>query len=1030
MKPIKLTVNAFGSFLNETTIDFNLLNQAGFYLITGATGSGKTTIFDAIMYALYNEASGDVRDVDGFRNDLAEDDNPTYVEFTFENDGIIYTVTRSPRYLVKLRKTPYEPKAKLVYGKTIVEKINQVNDAIINILGLSAIQFRQLIMLAQGEFMKLIHAKSQERDEIFRKIFGTEILEKIDNLLKEEVKELKLRHSSLEQNINKLILTIPSVEQYRTYNITIQDINNTSLLIDELSELISLNTDSKKQLEETIKSKDKSLLDLVTKKEATKSINQEFENLNDLNKQLELLKQEEVEFNNIKEKIRILKQLEPAKVLFDELNNLNQQITITNKSLELNKTELEQKQEELNVFIDQSNMIELDRASLENLRKTKNEIIENIEILKQIDSLEVLLQQHTNNLAEIENQISSTKSEKESLTAFITASNIQIEKLSEYIAKKRVLTNDIDNLSDKFIELDNLSSDYQVLVKDKENLSFLVNEYENLLDSYKTTFDEYNNLEHIYFKNIAGVLAKDLKENTPCPVCGSTTHPNIATSSSELVTKEQLDEKFNYLEIIRKQKEEKLVQVEKEKTMINTKVTQLLDALDITEEPLINGAINASKKVYNELLKDFQEQLDECNEKINYKLKLEQEVSSSNIKLATAEQKLNQLNEQKLQITSNLSTVRGNFDLLSSKLTFSNPIEELEVALLEREEAITLLDEAITGFEDGLRTVQEEYKLIEGKLKQSSSYLNEIVSIFNNKNKQYLDLIDDLDLDLNVLNNLEKYLSDLVNLSIYVEKVSIYDTKVNNIKKQINELNKTLENKIFEDISIIDQEIQTLSNELEDLKQNLNNLNTILIKQKDIYKELKYIYNEYTLVSKEYIDTLDLSSVANGQNQKRLSFERYVLVEYFDNILSHANIRLSKMTNGRYLLYRKVDLSKGRSQQGLDMEIFDFETGKKRDVKTLSGGETFKAALSLALGLADAIENKVGAISIDTLFIDEGFGTLDDDSLHQAIEILLELKSDNKSIGIISHVQELKDIISTKLIVTKDEEGSKIKIIA
>ena len=157
MKPIKLTVNAFGSFLNETTIDFNVLNQAGFYLITGATGSGKTTIFDAIMYALYNEASGDVRDVDGFRNDLAEDDNPTYVEFTFENDGILYTVTRSPRYSVKTRKTPYEPKAKLVYGNTIVERTNQVNDAINNILGLSAVQFRQLIMLAQGELIHLIH---------------------------------------------------------------------------------------------------------------------------------------------------------------------------------------------------------------------------------------------------------------------------------------------------------------------------------------------------------------------------------------------------------------------------------------------------------------------------------------------------------------------------------------------------------------------------------------------------------------------------------------------------------------------------------------------------------------------------------------------------------------------------------------------------------------------------------------------------------------------------------------------------------
>ena len=374
MKPIKLTVNAFGSFLNETTIDFNVLNQAGFYLITGATGSGKTTIFDAIMYALYNEASGDVRDVDGFRNDLAEDDNPTYVEFTFENDGMIYTVTRSPRYSVKLRKTPYEPKAKLVYGNTIIEKTNQVNDAINNILGLSSVQFRQLIMLAQGEFMKLIHAKSQERDEIFRKIFGTEILEKIDNLLKDEVKELKLKQTTLEQNINKLILTIPLVEQYRTYAITNQDINNASLLIDELSELISLNKDSKRQLDETIKSKDKTLIDLITKKESTKAINQDFEKLNDLNKQLDSLKQDEEDVKYLKEKVRILKQLEPAKVLFDELNNLNQQITITNKSLELNKAELEQKQEELNVFIDQSNMIELDRASLENLRKTKLEI--------------------------------------------------------------------------------------------------------------------------------------------------------------------------------------------------------------------------------------------------------------------------------------------------------------------------------------------------------------------------------------------------------------------------------------------------------------------------------------------------------------------------------------------------------------------------------------------------------------------------------------------------------------------------------
>ena len=228
MKPIKLVMNAFGSFLETTEIDFEVLNNSGFYLITGATGSGKTTIFDAIMFALYGEASGDIRSSEGFRSDFAEDKNPTYVEFTFEKDNIIYKITRSPRYSVEYRTTPIESKVSLVYDQHIIEKTTNVAEAINEILGLTADQFKQVIMLAQGEFMKLIHAKSSERDEIFRKIFGTEVFEKVSKLLKQETKDIKDKLKLNEELIKRLIISIPEYENYQNYLPAITDLNNTS----------------------------------------------------------------------------------------------------------------------------------------------------------------------------------------------------------------------------------------------------------------------------------------------------------------------------------------------------------------------------------------------------------------------------------------------------------------------------------------------------------------------------------------------------------------------------------------------------------------------------------------------------------------------------------------------------------------------------------------------------------------------------------------------------------------------------------
>ena len=252
------------------------------------------------------------------------------------------------------------------------------------------------------------------------------------------------------------------------------------------------------------------------------------------------------------------------------------------------------------------------------------------------------------------------------------------------------------------------------------------------------------------------------------------------------------------------------------------------------------------------------------------------------------------------------------------------------------------------------------------------------LEILKLSDKEYNQLLSELTISQETIDNIELYISDLVNLSNYVKEITEYHTAFDATKNIINELTIKLKDKTIINLKEVEDEIDSKNKELDLLKEKINTLTNIYNKQKTSLDELTTAFNDYLSLNILFEDISQMSLAANGQNKKYLSFERYVLTEYFDNILNHANYRLKKMTNGRYLLYRKIDKSKGRAQQGLDMEIFDFETGKRRDVKTLSGGETFKAALSLALGLADAIENKVGNITIDTLFIDEGFGTLDE----------------------------------------------------
>lgn len=1030
MRPIKLTMNAFGSFLETTVIDFAVLNSAGFYLVTGETGSGKTTIFDAIMFALYGEPSGNIREQEGFRNDLADDKNKTYVELVFEKDHKQYTITRSPKYFVSSRTTALTEKAELVFDDQVIEKKKAVDEKILEIIGLTVDQFRQVIMLAQGEFMKLIHSDSKKKDEIFRKIFGTEILDEISNLLKEETRIVKDKLLQIETKLSQLIESIKSNDQLTKIEMAIEDFYNTNLLIEELNELI---LNQEKELEE-LTTKDKSLneklITIVKQKEAASILNDDFDKLATLISDLETLETQKEEISLYKDKINLLNKIDQIKPIYEKLLSIHIQINSLIALSNENKEELDLKQNELDCYLEQLEYIELDRTSLVKAKEEATLVKNDIELKEKIstlnDNLKIQIEDYTKQVKELDNY-NTSKTQLLEQTAILEKSLMNYDDTK---TKYELLKVELDRLEN---DLKIFNDKIKILEKReiiKENRKTCNKEFQILVENYTKIFNLYQSKELVYYNNIAGILVKDLKEGQPCPVCGSTNHPQIATLSDDVISKEMLEEIAEQLEASRNNKDNKTLEIETLTIQLNTINDQLLELLNITDIALIDATIKNVLKEKEKQINNLSTDIATIEEKLKEFEQVKQTIKLLEAKVDEIVKTIDINNVNLTSLKEQIALINGSINTYQEQLKNSDDIETLKEILEQYNTFIETLEENVNAFDDGYQLAIEEQKVAASKLEQSTKQLTELKLSYEELSKVYEEKITALELDQNIIDNIEEYIQDLSNLGIYIKTVTEFETNYDNKKKTKEELEIKLKGKQKENLDGLTSLINELSCDINLLTEKITTLTTLVSNNKQTSVELDKAFRIFVKVQKEFEEINELSKTSSGSNPKYLSFERFVLIGYFENILGHANTRLSKMTDGRFELYRKEDKGKGNAQQGLELEVFDYETGKKRDVKTLSGGETFKAALSLALGLADAIENKVGHISIETLFIDEGFGTLDDKSLHQAIDILLELNDGTKSIGIISHVQELKDIIPTKLVVTKSTDGSKVTIVS
>ena len=913
MRPLKLKISAFGPYSGVTEFDFEKLGTGGLYLITGDTGAGKTTIFDAITYALYGEPSGKNREVSMLRSKYADDSTPTEVELVFSYRDKEYTVKRNPEYEREAKRgggtTKQTANAEITYpdGK-VVTKIKDVDNAIKEIIGIDRNQFCQIAMIAQGDFLKLLLAPTKERMEIFRHIFKTERFADLQERLKRESGKLSDECDATKRSIKQYIDGIVCDEDNTDF-IEVSKAKNGDLTI-----------------EDTI-----SILEKIIADD----------------------KNEEVKLSEEQEKLQ--KESDAVKLIITKAN----EIISAKKDLEENEKvskEEESKQAELSEKLKEENAKQPEVKELnEKVAKIKA-LLPDYDELQSKQSLFNRNKQFIDNSAEaiekLKADISNIEKEIESLSEESKALDKAGEEKLKLESEKRNLKGNADKLNalkQNLVALDKAQTDYDFALKD----------YKLKQAKAEQTDSDFKALNVAYLNAQAGILADTLKDDMPCPVCGSVNHPNIATKPKNAPTKEALEELQN--------------QVNKDNEAANTART------------------NAGS---------FKGALDEKTE----------------------------------NATKEISNLLGDVELCNAKATIDEKLEAIDNKITETEKLVSDAQKKVERKAEIGELIPQKYATLETAKKK----LTEITDEAKNKTaentvleKRIAELKEKLTLE-----SKEKAESEIESLTDKAEQIvkalEVVQNAVNSNKEKIAALKSAKEEilkRIGKDTNIdLEKETekqQKLTDELASLVKKSKIIHSRITANEASLENIKLKSGDLITTEKKYTWVKALSNTANGQltGQQKIMLETYIQMNYFDRIIARANTRLMIMTDGQYDLVRRKEALSKSGQSGLDLDVIDHYNGSHRSVKTLSGGESFKASLALALGLADEIQSSAGGIKLDTMFVDEGFGSLDEESLAAAMKALTSLAESNRLVGIISHVGELKQRIDKQIIVRKDKSG-------
>ena len=1003
MMPISLTLSAFGPYPDTITIDFESFQEDGLFLITGPTGSGKTMIFDAMIFALYGKTSGQIRQTDSLRCDHALNEIPTFVEFSFSLHQQNYTIKRNPKYYLEGKKTPKQPSALLILpdGK-MVEGIKEVNQKMISLLGVDDQQFKQICMIAQGEFTKLIMASSDEREKVLRELFHSETYQKLEEKLKVHLKTYQDKYDLL-LNKRKDLMQELQVEDHQEY----------------LSKQTKLIASQQKEYDDLKK-------DLDQKKQQLQLYrlqNQRLIQLKDLKQQFQDLKKQENDYQKLNKTVDTLKKAQETNYLY--ISYIKQQKKL--QTLKLNQEDflkqlkkLEKDYQEKKVQADFLDYKQQTKEKLQNqIQETKQLINQIYQYQNDYQNLQTLKQQYR--MLDEEHKLFLKKKEK--FENGLQRDQERIQSEQQVQSKYELIKQQYVRLNEQKVKVHQLSDYYDQILKLNENKSDLQEEYtvvEKQVDHEKM---QYNQMEKLYFRKQAGIFALQLKEDQPCPICGSLHHPHPAQIEKEDITKEKLDQQAKKV----KQQEHRLQDIlqkillsNQKKEMLVKQTKQLSSELNIQEEiskEIFIKELDHLSKDEKRMKKEYLELQDE----LKYIQKLKKSVALSLKDMSTYESK-------ELKQAQSLENIQVQIHQLSGKLNDS--LRQYEIGEVNKNYQQVQKEYRQLSLE--IETIQQDYEKVKNKYLEIKTK----ISSLNQQIIQEQEIYDELDnkyhTALDAFINEEEFLNlktQINQISILEKKYQDYLISLKSLNEQIISLENEVKDSTYVDLSSLSETIKEVNQQLREKNDDLEKLKIDYSLKEKMIKDIQKINQQLEKDEDTYQRYLDLYNLASGKNNARVSIERYVLATYFENMLIYANVIMKQLSQGRYQLLRKDDAGKGRSQQGLELDVFDQESGNIRSIKTLSGGESFKAALSLALGLSRMVQDYAGGIELNTLFIDEGFGSLDSQSLDQAMNCLMELHHENKLIGIISHVSDLKDRIERQLVVERKQKQSVIQTI-
>mgnify|MGYP002768644883 FL=1 len=920
MRPITLTMSAFGPYAAKTVIELDKLGTNGLYLITGDTGAGKTTIFDAITYALYGEASGNTRDVNMFRSKYAEPSTPTEVELTFEYAQKIYTVKRNPEYdRPKARGEGYtteKANAELHYPDgRVVTKLKEVNKAIVDIMGIDRSQFTQIAMIAQGDFLKLLLASTEDRKKIFQKIFRTQCYYQLQERLKQQTGDLAKDYGKIGD----------SIRQY---------INGIACHPDDV---LMLEVDKAKKGE----LKNTEAVQLVEKmiKQDTAEQQKVLEQIGKLDKQKEAIAAQLAVAEN--RKTTEEKQEKAKENLALETQRL--------KRLETEKNEAAAHQPEV-------------QKAVEAIAKLEAQLPEYAEMQKKQTERTGLQK----DLKEVAQKIKTEAEAEKKLAQSIKDLKAEQASLQNAGAAQAAQKAEKDRLAEQKKDLDALKKEYAAYQKLEAQLKKAQADYAQKSEDSGQKRTEYEHKNKLYLDAQAGILAETITEGVPCPVCGSLEHPHPAQKPENAPTKQELEICKAKAEEAEKATQEASSKASTCNGQVNTsretlqargqkwlgtdaieemerlcceKQQQTAAALQKAEQQLEEIEKQLGRKAaLDQLIPQKEDELDQCK---NRRGSYETQQAGDGAKLQAAEKRLKEL-EEKLSYPSEAEANQALQQLRKQKEAWEKAIQETQKAHDECEKNLAALKGTLEGYQ---KTLQGMEKVDVQAVLAAQAEADQQKAVWQAQKNEISD------------------------------RLAVNGPILENLRPQIGKMEET-------------------------------------------EKRLQCVQA--------------LSDTANGKlsGKEKIMLETYIQMTFFDRIIQRANVRFMVMSGGQYELKRRVNAENNRSQAGLELDVIDHYNGSERSVKTLSGGESFKASLALALGLSDEIQSSAGGIRLDTMFVDEGFGSLDEESLEQAVNALVGLTQGNRLVGIISHVSELKNRIDKQIVVTKEKSGgSKAEIL-